>query len=157
MWEIAQHLGVSKKSIVRYVKEGLEKAIEDTRYSVDQYRQLELERLDKLLVRWFPLAVSEQLIFSKTDRKGNQVLVEDDFEAGLKAVAAVLKIMERRAKLLGLDALGISEMRENTEISLEQLAAQLQERTPLLLSACGEAVEEKDGDKSPGNDVFTAE
>lgn len=60
------------------------------------YRQEENERLDALLQAVWPRATQPHPVY---DREGLEVAHEID----LKAVDTVLKLMDRRAKLLGLD------------------------------------------------------
>jgi hypothetical protein len=80
--EIAAALGIGKSQAHRLVQAGLHDAREQIMASADDLRSEEISRLDGMLSGLWPDA-----------RKGNQ-----------GAVDRVLKIMERRAKLLGLDA-----------------------------------------------------
>ena len=66
------------------------------------------EICERLLERWVPLAVSAELILRKEGRSG-PVIDEDPFEAGLKSGVFVLKVLERLARLDGLDARGKRE------------------------------------------------
>src|SRR4051794_3337938 len=57
----------------------------------------------QLLEHWVPLATAEELeIRKKTKTKSDQAIDEATFEAGLKAGAFVLKVLERWARLDGL-------------------------------------------------------
>jgi transposase-like protein len=78
---IARDLGVSVQSAHRAVKRALERLNGEIAESVTDVRRMELERLDAMLGALCPKAA-----------RGN-----------LTAVDRVLHIMERRAKLLGLD------------------------------------------------------
>lgn len=80
--EIGAQLGIGKSQSHRLVVEALEDAIAQINLDADHLRAEEVSRLDGMLRGLWPDA-----------RKGN-----------LGAVDRVLKIMERRAKLLGLDA-----------------------------------------------------
>lgn len=80
--EIAAALEIGKSQAHRLVKAGLAEAREQIRASGDELRSEELSRLDALLSSLWPQA-----------RKGS-----------LGAVDRVIKVMERKAKLLGLDA-----------------------------------------------------
>lgn len=80
--EIATALDLSKVHAHRLVHAGLEHAREQVASSADDLRAEEVSRLDAMLSGVWPDA-----------RKGHQ-----------GAVDRVLKIMERRSKLLGLDA-----------------------------------------------------
>jgi hypothetical protein len=80
--EISAALGLSRSHAHRLVQAGLAEAKEQVFASAADLRAEELSRLDAMLSGLWPLA-----------RKG-----------ALGAVDRVLKVMERRAKLLGLDA-----------------------------------------------------
>lgn len=80
--EIAHAVGIGVASAHRLVGAAIAEARTTVREDVVELRALELSRLDGLMVALWPKA-----------RRGD-----------LAAVDRVLKIMERRAKLLGLDA-----------------------------------------------------
>lgn len=80
--EIAAMLDIGKTSAHRMVKAGLAEAAAQVEAQAGELIALELSRLDAMLAGLWPSA-----------RQG-----------GLGAIDRVLKIMERRAKLLGLDA-----------------------------------------------------
>jgi hypothetical protein len=80
--EIAQELGVTPTRARQLVAEALAAIEKDTAESAEELRRLELDRLDQL----------------------QSGIWEDAAGGNLKAVGAALKIMERRAKLMGLDA-----------------------------------------------------
>lgn len=80
--QIAIKVGISKSSAHQLVQEGLEDARKQIASSVDELRAEEISRLDGMLAKAYPIAA-----------KGD-----------LQAIDRVLKIGERRAKLLGLDA-----------------------------------------------------
>ena len=80
---IANHLGVSTTAAHKHVTRALESIQAATEKEVDLYRALEGERLDAMQAAIWPQAVEE---------------------GDLKAIDRILKLMERRAKLLGLDA-----------------------------------------------------
>jgi hypothetical protein len=80
--EIGQRLGIQKSQAHRDVSRALDEARAQIRASADEMKTEDLSRLDALMTGLWPRA-----------RKGEAV-----------AVDRVLKIMERRAKLLGLDA-----------------------------------------------------
>ena len=77
--QIGQHLGVTKQRAAQMVREAMDATI---REPADNLRALEDQRLDDLLRGLYAQAV-----------KGD-----------LGAIDRILRIMERRAKLLGLDA-----------------------------------------------------
>lgn len=80
--DIGARLEVSHEQARRDVEAALAALVEDTKDSAEQLRQLELERLDMLTKALEPMAAV-----------GNP-----------GAVNSFLRVMERRAKLLGLDA-----------------------------------------------------
>ena len=80
--EIGQELGVTPTRARQLVAEALAAIEKDTAESAEELRRLELDRLDQLQSGLWEAAAG-----------GN-----------LKAVGAALKIMERRARLVGLDA-----------------------------------------------------
>ncbi len=79
---IGQELGISEKAVRKHVLAALALSRDLSESDARDIRTLELERLDALLVGVWGNA-----------RKGDA-----------EAVRAVIRIMERRAKLLGLDA-----------------------------------------------------
>lgn len=80
--EIARTLGIGKSQAHRLVQAGLSDARDQIRAEANDLRAEEISRLDAMLAGLWPDA-----------RKGHQ-----------GAVDRVLRIMERRSKLLGLDA-----------------------------------------------------
>ena len=78
---IGQVLGVSTQTAANYVNYCLRELVELTAAATEEYRQLELERLDALQAAIWNQAVSGNLF----------------------AIDRCVKLMERRAKLLGLD------------------------------------------------------
>jgi hypothetical protein len=80
--EIAQELGVTPTRARQLVAEALAALQGETAESAEELRRLELDRLDQL----------------------QSGLWEEAAGGNLKAVGAALKIMERRARLVGLDA-----------------------------------------------------
>ena len=79
--QIGQALGITKQSAHNLVKTALDRLADETREVTAQWRALEADRLDCLQVAAWDKAI----------------------EGDLPAVDRVLKIMERRAKLLALD------------------------------------------------------
>ena len=80
--QIASSVGLSKSGAHKLVQQGMEGALRQIATSVDELRAEELSRLDGMLAKAYPSAA-----------KGD-----------LQAIDRVLKIGERRARLLGLDA-----------------------------------------------------
>ncbi|MET9436886.1 hypothetical protein [Streptomyces sp. NPDC006551] len=84
--------GHASKDLIR----ALAQRRDDQAAEVSIYRQQENERLDALLEAAWPKATTPSPVY---DREGNYIGEEIDF----KAVDVVLKLMDRRAKLNGLD------------------------------------------------------
>jgi len=87
----------------------------------------------QLLERWVPLAASATLALREEGRTG-PVIDEEPLEAGLKAGAFVLKVLERLARLDGLDA---AEKRELTVMKMAdpvELARRVQAVSPILMA-----------------------
>jgi hypothetical protein len=82
----------ASKDVIR----GLQSRRDDESAEISVYRQQENERLDSLLEAVWNKATTLSPVF---DREGMEVAREID----LKAVDTVLKLMDRRAKLNGLD------------------------------------------------------
>ncbi len=109
--EIADILGYGSRGAAcqdfgRALKERLAEQAE----AVDQYRELELERLDALQrAAWAVLAKRHVLVQGgkvvryADDDGAEEVPLEDDGPT-LAAIDRLLKIAERRARLLGLDS-----------------------------------------------------
>lgn len=127
---IADHLGYASKG---KAYEGVQRALADIpREAVEELRQLELERLDRLYLAALEVLERDHVTVSqgkvvrrrvgtKRDENGAEVLdgegnpipvYEDVLDDGpiLQAIDRALKIQERRAKLLGLDAPAKVEM-----------------------------------------------
>ena len=79
---IAETLGLAKSTVSAHLNAALAELVEQVHDAAESVRALELERLDRLLVAMWGSATAGS--FHATDR--------------------VLKIMERRSMLLGLDA-----------------------------------------------------
>lgn len=93
--EIAKRFGVSSKVVSLAVNRQLEKLNkEDSLVYLDVLR-MELERLDSLQAALWPLTQFRKVTLDD----GSEVQVEPD----LKAVQQVLNVLDRRAKLLGMD------------------------------------------------------
>ena len=90
--EIAQELNVSEPTISRDLKFVLTEAIQATAETTEEHRHLAMERLDGLLRAYYSTA-TEVLV-----TEDGQIIPEN-----MMAAQLVLKIEERRAKLLALD------------------------------------------------------
>lgn len=130
---IGRALGVSAMMAHKYITKELKELAIDTRESTDQLRQMELLRLDRM-----ELALWDQAI--------------NDKEYG--AVDRVLRIMERRAKLMGLDAPAtINKNITITEQDRILLVEQLVEEASIIDSDADEDEEEPLGIESGDAEV----
>jgi hypothetical protein len=101
--QIGQALGCSENRALRITQRALDRMV---REPADQVRQLELARLDQMWVEATKILRRQHLVAS-----GGKVVVhpdtreplEDDAPV-LQAIDRLLRIQERRARLLGLDA-----------------------------------------------------
>jgi hypothetical protein len=105
--EIARQLGYRDKATAyNAVQRTLTRAV---REPADEVRQIELVRLDSLWMHAMKVLASPHVTVSNgrvvmvEDRAGQAHPVPDDAPV-LQAIDRLLRIMERRAKLLGLDA-----------------------------------------------------
>ncbi|WP_062434957.1 helix-turn-helix domain-containing protein [Herbidospora daliensis] len=103
--QIGDQLGISRQSAYEAVKRALADTLAEPAEAV---RTLELERLDGMwqavqgVLERKHLTVSNGKVVQLPDEDGKLVPIEDDAPI-LQAVDRLLKIQERRAKLLGLD------------------------------------------------------
>lgn len=101
--EIGEKLGITRQAAFKLVKTAIRRLQEEAAEDLEAMRVLELERMD----RWL-------------------VMVAQEIRAGnvLPGIDRGLRIMERRAKLLGLDAKESIEVRVSTEVDAD-FSAQL--------------------------------
>jgi hypothetical protein len=98
--EIARRFDISSASVNRAVQRQLEKLNREALMAYPEVLRMELERLDNLQAAIWPLTQHRKV---KMD-DGTEVAVEPD----LKAIQQVLSIMDRRTKLLGMEATNIN-------------------------------------------------
>jgi hypothetical protein len=98
--EIARRFDISSASVNRAVQRQLEKLNKEALMAYPEVLRMELERLDNLQAAIWPLTQHRKV---KMD-DGTEVAVEPD----LKAIQQVLSIMDRRTKLLGMEATNIN-------------------------------------------------
>lgn len=99
--EIADTVGLSTMTVSERLKECLNLAIKETNETSEESRQLQLERLDQLLRVYTPLATEthqETVIDRLTGLQTVVIRPPDPVYAAL-----MLRIEERRSKLLALD------------------------------------------------------
>jgi hypothetical protein len=99
--EIGKVLGVNRQMATRIVQRGLDRIV---REPAEQVRLLELERLDQAQVEALTVLRCRHVLV-----QGGKIIKDDDGQPladhgpVMAAIATLLRIMERRAKLLGLD------------------------------------------------------
>ena len=90
--EIADQLGINHSSVYQFVTEAMAEVRNQTSQEAEEYRAVELSRLEQIHKDWAPLATP--------GAEADHYAIEN----AAKAAAIVLKASERRSKLLGLDA-----------------------------------------------------
>jgi len=98
--EIARRFGVSTSSVTRSVQRQLEKMNKEAILAYPEVLRLELERLDNLQQAIWPMTQHRR----EVQEDGTEIQIEPD----LKAVQQVLSVMDRRAKLLGMDRMSVN-------------------------------------------------
>ncbi|MFB7359597.1 hypothetical protein [Streptomyces gardneri] len=124
--------GAARKDLVR----SLETNRNEEAAEVSVYRQQESERLDALLEAVWPQATEKRAIF---DKEGQWVGEGVD----VRAVDTVLRLIDRRAKLLGLDSPAAVELSGPGGGALRLDHVNLAELNQLIATA---------GDPDPGED-----
>ncbi len=129
--KIADELGyTSRGAACQDVTRALEQAVAEQTQSVEAYREEELQRLDALLAEAWAILKRQHVTVSHgkliyDDRTGEPLL---DDGPTLQAIDRILKIQERKAKFLGLDAPVKVEAitLDSIDQAIAQLAAELE-------------------------------
>jgi hypothetical protein len=129
--QIGEHLGVSESRACRIVQDALAATV---REPAEEIRALELARLDQLWVEATKVLRRQHVTVSNgrvVIHPGTKAPLEDDGPV-LNAIDRLLKIQERRARLLGLDAPTKHEVLTLDAIDAEinRLSAQLTGSAP---------------------------
>lgn len=149
-WQtIADRLGYdSRGTACKDVSRALEAHVAEQRTSLEVYRETELMRLDQLTVEVVRVLKGRHYITTQSGR------VVDDPQTGsplvddtpvLHAVDRLLKIQDRRAKLLGLDAPQKVEV-----LTLDAIDAQIADLNAQLAAAGSEAGEAAGAEAAQG-------
>jgi hypothetical protein len=105
--DIARRFGVSTAVVNKAIQRQLEKLNKEAFLAYPEVLRMELERLDSLQSAIWPLTQHRKVTLDD----GSEVQVEPD----LKAIQTTLSIMEKRAKLLGLEQNNLNvQMEVNT-------------------------------------------
>ena len=98
--EIARRFGIGTSNVSNSIKRQLNKLSQEALLVYPEVLQMELERLDALQSSIWPLTQHRK---QKMD-DGTEVSIEPD----IKAVSTVLSIIDRRAKLLGMEQTNVN-------------------------------------------------
>ena len=105
--EIARRFGISTGAVNSAIRRQLEKLNREALMAYPEVLRLELERLDALQQAIWPLTQHRKVTLDD----GTEVTLEPD----LRAVQQVLSVMDRRARLLGMEQTNINVMVESSE------------------------------------------
>jgi hypothetical protein len=105
MRSIAAELGVSVGTVHADIERVRADLRNQTLESAVRQRDIDLELIAELIQRWAPLALAEELNISKEVRTkcGVRHISLATYDAGCMATDRLLKLIERRAKMLGYD------------------------------------------------------
>lgn len=98
--EIAKRFDLTTSAVNKAVERVLARMNSEARLNYSDVLRLELERLDGLQASLWPLTQNRKKVLDD----GNEVMIEPD----IKAVQQVLAIIDRRAKLLGMDRVNVN-------------------------------------------------
>lgn len=98
--EISRRFGIGVSNVSNSIKRQLNKLSQEALLAYPEVLQMELERLDALQSAIWPLTQHRK---QKMD-DGTEVSIEPD----IKAVVTVLSIIDRRAKLLGMEQTNVN-------------------------------------------------
>jgi len=98
--EIAKRFDMTTSAVSKAIQRQLEKLNAENRLNYVEVLRMELERLDSLQASIWPLTQNRK----QSNPDGSEVTIEPD----LKAVQQVLSVMDRRAKLLGMDRMNVN-------------------------------------------------
>jgi hypothetical protein len=104
--DIGKRLGMSTNAVHAAVRRQLEKLNREALMAYPEVLRLELERLDALQQAIWPLTQHRKVTLDD----GSEVTVEPD----LRAVQQVLSVMDRRSRLLGMEATQVNVNVETT-------------------------------------------
>lgn len=156
-WEyIAGQLGyLTAQHAAADVLGALERRRKESARQLDAYVQLELEKLDTLERAMYKIMQRKHILVQQGKVMINpdtHELIEDD-APHMQAVDRIVKIMERRAKMLGLDSAMKLDMRvsDETNAKIEELLASYQKELddPRRLEILAPAGEASPAEKTP--------
>jgi hypothetical protein len=133
--EIGRRFNISTQSVSAAIKRQLEKMNREALMAYPEVLRMELERLDALQQAIWPLTQHRKVRLDD----GTEVSVEPD----IKAVQQVLGIMDRRAKLLGMEQQTINLNVETIDNSPRVLLAGASNQGPAAVNAFSAETEAK--------------
>lgn len=98
--EIAKRFDMTTSAVSKAIQRQLEKLNQESKLNYVEVLRMELERLDALQASIWPMTQNRKT----SNPDGSEVTIEPD----LKAVQQVLSVMDRRAKLLGMDRMNVN-------------------------------------------------
>lgn len=96
--DIAERLNIGRSSVSNYRRAELELVQEETFQLATEWRDVQLERLDALMLTHWSSATRQHKVI---DQNGEVVFLPS--KDGVKSAELVLKIMQQRSRLLGLE------------------------------------------------------
>ena len=98
--EIAKRFDMTTSAVSKAIERQLAKLNQESKLNYVEVLRMELERLDALQASIWPMTQNRK----QANPDGSEVTIEPD----LKAVQQVLSVMDRRAKLLGMDRMNVN-------------------------------------------------
>lgn len=138
--QVGEEVGLHESSARQAAGRAMKAAVQE---AGDELRQLELARLDSLWGRMADILEKDHVTVSQgrvvRDAEGNTI---PDFNPKMQAADRMLRIMDRRAKLMGLDAAVRADLRVSNGVdrSIEQFAEEFGIMAELAAAAEAEAV-----------------
>lgn len=129
--DIARRFGVSPAVVTKAIQRQLEKLNKEAFLAYPEVLRMELERLDSLQSAIWPLTQHRKVSLDD----GSEIQVEPD----LKAIQTTLQIMEKRAKLLGLEQNNVNVQMDIT--SAQEIKATLSGNIEITADAFDPEVE----------------
>jgi predicted DNA-binding protein YlxM (UPF0122 family) len=115
--EIAKRFDMTTSAVSKAISRQLEKLNQESKLNYIEVLRMELERLDALQASIWPMTQNRK----QATPDGSEVTIEPD----LKAVQQVLSVMDRRARLLGMDRMNVNVSLADTPSAAGQVRVTL--------------------------------
>jgi hypothetical protein len=102
--KIGEELGIDRETAADLIEKGLHRLRRGTDAKADKVRALEIHRIDLLLGSLWPRATDPKAAGEPITGEDGEIVGYGYSPAQDKAVERITKLLERRARLLGLDA-----------------------------------------------------